>query len=214
MRGRRDASAADSVTDTAPPARSGRRPGRSGTKDAILTVARRRFAEAGFDRASVRSIASDAGVDSALVHHYFGTKRDLFVAAVALPVDPDETLKPILAADIDVLGPTLARTILGVWDSENGQGIVAAFRSMIASGDTSLISSFLLQIALRDTAVRVDVPAGSGLERVGLVASQMAGLLLTRHILELEPIASMPADRLVAVVGPTLQRYLTGPLPD
>ncbi|NIL74623.1 MULTISPECIES: TetR/AcrR family transcriptional regulator [Nocardiaceae] len=202
------------MTDTAPPARSGRRPGRSGTKDAILTVARRRFAEAGFDRASVRSIASDAGVDSALVHHYFGTKRDLFVAAVALPVDPDETLKPILAADIDVLGPTLARTILGVWDSENGQGIVAAFRSMIASGDTSLISSFLLQIALRDTAVRVDVPAGSGLERVGLVASQMAGLLLTRHILELEPIASMPADRLVAVVGPTLQRYLTGPLPD
>lgn len=202
------------MTDTAPPARSGRRPGRSGTKDAILTVARRRFAEAGFDRASVRSIASDAGVDSALVHHYFGTKRDLFVAAVALPVDPDETLKPILAADIDDLGPTLARTIIGVWDSENGQGIVAAFRSMIASGDTSLISSFLLQIALRDTAVRVDVPAGSGLERVGLVASQMAGLLLTRHILELEPIASMPADRLVAVVGPTLQRYLTGPLPD
>jgi AcrR family transcriptional regulator len=202
------------VTDTVPPARSGRRPGKTGTKDAILTVARRRFAETGFDGASIRSIASDAGVDSALVHHYFGTKRDLFVAAVALPVDPDETLKPILAADIDDLGSTLIETILGVWDSEDGQGVIAAFRSMITSGDTSLISSFLLQIALRDTAVRVDLPVGSGLERVGLVATQMAGVLLTRHILKLEPIASMPADRLVAVVGPTLQRYLTGPLPD
>lgn len=152
-------------------------------------------------------------MDAALVHHYFGTKRDLFVAAVALPVDPATVLEPIRTADTSDLGRTLVSTILGVWDSDHGEAVVAAFRSMIASGDTSLISTFLMQIALRDTAARVDMPEGSGLERVNLVASQMTGLLLTRHILKLEPIASMPADRLVASVAPTLQRYLTGPLP-
>ena len=102
-----------------------------------------------------RSVAADAGVDSALVHHYFGTKRGLFVAAIALPADPAEVLEPVAAADNEDLGRALATAILGVWDSEDGEAVIAAFRSMIASGDTTLIGTFLLQVALRDVAKRV-----------------------------------------------------------
>ena len=92
-------------------------------------MARTRFADAGFDKTSIRAIAADSGVDAALVHHYFGTKRDLFVAAIALPIDPAEVLKPIRSAQLDNLGATLATAVLQVWDSENGESVVAAFRS-------------------------------------------------------------------------------------
>ncbi|WP_072807518.1 TetR/AcrR family transcriptional regulator [Rhodococcoides yunnanense] len=195
------------------PTRSGRRPGRSGTKESILSVARTLFADKGFDKTSVRAIAAEVGVDAALVHHYFGTKRQLFVAAIALPVDPTKILDTISAARKEDLGRSLVSSVLRVWESDNGEALVAAFRSMIATGDTSLLSTFLMQVVLRDIAARVDEPAGSAPERVNLVASQMSGLLLTRHVLKLEPIASMPADRVVESIAPTLQRYLTGPLP-
>nr|WP_232433669.1 TetR family transcriptional regulator [Rhodococcus sp. AW25M09] len=193
--------------------RSGRRPGRSGTRDTILASARGLFAQHGFDKTSVRAIAADAGVDSALIHHYFGTKRDLFVASIALPIDPSDTLRQVLSVDTDDLGRALLTGVLGVWESENSDAVIAAFRTMISSGDPALLRTFLMQVVLRDIATRVDDPAGSALERVNLVAAQMSGLLLSRHILKLEPLASMPAERVVDWVAPTLQRYLTGPLP-
>ena len=161
----------------------------------------------------MRAIAADAGVDSALVHHYFGTKRDLFVASIALPIDPSDTLAQVLATDTEDLGRALLAGVLGVWESDNSEALVAAFRTMISSGDTALLRTFIMQVVLRDIATRVDEPAGSALERVNLVATQMSGLLLSRYILELEPLASMPVDRVVDWVAPTLQRYLTGPLP-
>ena len=190
--------------------RTGRRPGRSDTRDTILAVARARFAAVGFDKTSVRAIAAEAGVDSALVHHYFGTKRALFLASIALPTNPEDVLRPVLAVDNEHLGEALITAILAVWESTSGEAVVAAFRSMIAGGDTSLLGTFLMQIVLKDIAARVDEPAGSAQLRVNLVASQMVGLLLTRHILKLEPLASTPAEQIVASVAPTLQRYLTG----
>ncbi len=202
------------VNETDPSAtRTGRRPGRSGTRDAILESARGLFARQGFDKTSVRAVAAGAGVDSALVHHYFGTKRELFVASIALPIDPSDTLERVLSADTDDLGRALVTGVLGVWESDNSDAVIAAFRTMIATGDTGLLRTFLMQVVLRDIAARVDEPAGSALERVNLVATQMSGLLLSRHILKLEPLASMPAERVVDWVAPTLQRYLTGPLP-
>lgn len=193
--------------------RTGRRPGRPETRETILAVARARFAAAGFDKTSVRAIAAEAGVDSALVHHYFGTKRALFVASIALPNNPEDVLGPVLAVDNEHLGEALITAILAVWESTSGEAVIAAFRSMIAGGDTSLLGTFLMRIVLADIAERVDEPRGSGQMRVGLVASQMSGLLLTRHILELEPLVSTPAEEIVASVAPTLQRYLTGELP-
>lgn len=193
--------------------RTGRRPGQSGTRQAILDAARMRFAQVGFDKASIRSIASEAGVDSALVHHYFGTKQDLFVAVVELPVDPAIVLVPLSEAPVDQLGDAILRAVVGAWDSPAGVGVVAAFRSVMGGSDPALIRTFLLDVALRGVRDRVDTPEGSGQMRIGLVASQMLGLLSARKILEIEPIASISIDELAELVAPTLQRYLTGELP-
>lgn len=190
--------------------RSGRRPGQSGTRDAILDAARDRFSQNGFDKTSIRSIATQAGVDSALVHHYFGTKQDLFTAVVRLPVDPQIVLGPIADAPMDRLGETIVRTLVGVWDSPAGDGVTAAFRGVVAGGDETLLRTFLLEIALKGVRERVDNPEGTAAKRVALSASQMLGVFAARKILRIEPLASMSVDDVVAAVGPTVQRYLTG----
>ncbi|MFE3261334.1 TetR family transcriptional regulator [Nocardia sp. NPDC059091] len=193
--------------------RSGRRPGNSGTREAILDAARVRFAEVGFDRASIRSIATAAGVDPALVHHYFGTKHQLFAAALQLPVDPQTILAGFAAVPVENLGAHIIRTVVGIWDSPVGMPAVAAFRSLLASDDPTLARTFILEIVLKEIRPLVDSPPGTGAQRAALAASQLAGLLVTRKILRLEPIASMPVEDLATIIGPTLQRYFTGDLP-
>lgn len=193
--------------------RTGRRPGQSGTREAILNAARSRFAKVGFDKASIRSIAAEAGVDSALVHHYFGTKQRLFVAVVELPIDPTVIFEPLSSTPVDRLGEGILRAVVGAWDSPAGVGAIAAFRSVIAGADSSLFRTFLLDIALKDVRERVDSPKGSGQKRIALVASHMIGLLAARKVVHIEPLVSMSIDELVALIGPTLQRYLTGELP-
>ena len=79
-------------------ARTGRRPGNQDTREAIIAAAREAFAEKGYDRASIRAIATGAGVDPALVHHYFGTKDQLFLATVNAPIDPAQILPRVLDA--------------------------------------------------------------------------------------------------------------------
>ncbi|MFE5289812.1 TetR family transcriptional regulator [Nocardia sp. NPDC056611] len=192
--------------------RSGRRPGNSGTREAILDAARVRFAEVGFDKASIRSIATAAAVDPALVHHYFGTKHQLFAAALQLPIDPQEILAGFALVPLEQLGEHIIRTVVGIWDSPVGMPAVAAFRSMLASDDPTLARTFLLEVVLKEIRPRVDSPPGTGAQRAVLAASQLAGLLVTRKILRLEPIASMPIDQLAGAIGPTLQRYFTGDL--
>ncbi|RDI49578.1 TetR/AcrR family transcriptional regulator [Nocardia mexicana] len=192
--------------------RSGRRPGRSGTREAILDAARTRFAEVGFDKASIRSIAGAAGVDPALVHHYFGTKQELLIAALNLPMDPDEIRAELATTPVDRLGETIVRTVIGVWDSPSGTPAIVAFRTIIDSGDGALARNFLLEVVLKDVLPRVDSPPGSGITRVLLAASQMMGLLIARKIVGVEPIASMSGDQLAALIGPNMQRYLTGEL--
>ncbi|MBO0854431.1 MAG: TetR family transcriptional regulator [Nocardia sp.] len=192
---------------------SGRRAGKSGTREAILEAARERFAEVGFDKAAIRSIAAAAGVDPALIHHYFGTKQQLFAAALNLPIDPETIRGPIRRAPLEELGATVVRTVVGAWDSSIGLHVVAAFRGFLAGGDTELLRTFLLQVALKDVRERVDSPPGTGSTRVALAVSQMLGVLVTRMILDIEPVASMPVEDLTALVGPTMQRYLTGELP-
>ncbi|MFC9518292.1 TetR family transcriptional regulator [Nocardiaceae bacterium NPDC056970] len=200
------------MAEPATPLRPGRRPGQTDTRDRILWAARNQFAAKGFDHTTIRSIASEAGVDSALVHHYFGTKRRLLVDAIELPLDPDTVLAAIAAAPLECLGETLARTVIGVWDSPHEPAVVAAVRSALASGEENLVRSFLLDVALRDVADRVDAPAGTGRLRVALVASQMTGLFVTRHLLGIDALRTLSTERAVSLIAPTLQRYLTGPL--
>ncbi|MGW4249417.1 TetR/AcrR family transcriptional regulator [Nocardia sp. NPDC004722] len=193
--------------------RSGRRPGNSGTRAAILDAARTRFAAVGFDKASIRSIATAAAVDPALVHHYFGTKTELFAAALELPIDPQDILDRFAQVPVSELGETIIRTVVPIWDSEIGVPTIAAFRSLLASENPALVRTFILDIVLKAIQPRVDSPPGTGAKRAALAASQLAGLLVTRKLLRLDPIASMPVDELAATVAPTLQRYFTGDLP-
>ncbi|WP_430332672.1 TetR family transcriptional regulator [Rhodococcus sp. ACT016] len=200
------------VDSTAPPTRPGRRPGPPVTRDRILRAARDQFADKGFDHTTIRSIASEAGVDSALVHHYFGTKQQLLVEAIALPMDPTAILRAFGSVPVDELGEALARTVIGIWDSPHQPAVVAAVRSALTGGRERLLRSFLLEVALRGVAPRVDSPPGTGELRVALVASQMAGLFLTRHLLGIEALGALSTEEVARLVAPTLQRYLTGPL--
>ncbi|TLF81286.1 TetR family transcriptional regulator [Nocardia cyriacigeorgica] len=192
--------------------RTGRRPGQSGAKEAILDAARARFADAGFGKTSIRAIAADAGVDPALVHHYFGTKQQLFAKVVEMPIDPEITLRAIDAAPLDQLGETIVRAVVSVWDSPAGAGVVAMVRSFLGGTGPSLTRTFLLEVVLERIRSRIATAEDDGTLRVNLAASQMVGLLVARKIALLEPMASLPLPQVVALIGPTVQHYLTGDL--
>lgn len=193
--------------------RPGRPPGTSDTRDRILASARELFADKGFDRTSIRAIATAAGVDSALVHHYFGTKQQLVAAAIDFPVDPMTVLGPIREIPVDELGLALPSLLLPLWDSEMGAGLVATVRSLLTGSDIALVRSFLQEIITAEVAPRVDNPPGSGRIRVQFVASQLVGVVMARYLIKLEPFASLPPEQIAQTIAPTLQRYLTGDLP-
>lgn len=193
--------------------RTGRRPGNPDTREAILTAARKAFAERGFDGASIRAIATSAGVDPALVHHYFGTKDRLFVAAMNFPVDPHELLTDVVAGGREQVGERLVRTFLRVWDSPVGAAGVALLRSAMTNDWTvRLLREFLVTQILRRVMTPLDLDPAEAPLRTSLVASQIAGLAVMRYIVKLEPLASAPPETVVAAVAPTIQRYLTGDL--
>jgi AcrR family transcriptional regulator len=193
--------------------RPGRPRGRSDTRERILLNARELFARNGFDRTSVRSIASAAGVDGALVHHYFGTKQQLFAAAIHIPIDPMQVLGPMRETPVAELGWKLPSLLLPLWDSELGSGFIATLRSLLAGEDVSLVRSFLQEVISVEVGRRVDDPPGSGRVRVQFVASQLVGVVMARYILELEPFASLPVEQIAETIAPNLQHYLTGDLP-
>ena len=190
--------------------RTGRRPGDSGTREAILAAARSSFGGAGYRATTIRGVARAAGVDPALVHHYFGTKDELFVAAMELPADPVQILPRLLADGVEGLGERLVRNFLAVWDATPGQGpLLALLRSALGHEEAAAMLRDFLTSAILGPLARA--AGGPGAEmRASLAASQMVGLALARYVLRLEPLASADADTVAAAVGPTLQRYLTG----
>jgi AcrR family transcriptional regulator len=193
--------------------RSGRRPGNPDTREAILAAAREAFAERGFDRASIRSIATAAGVDPALVHHYFGTKDKLFLATMNVPADPGELLPQVLAGGPAEAGERFVRMFVNLWDSPAGAAAVALMRSAVShEWAARLMREFVVTQVLRRITGGLHLDPAEAPLRTSLVASQVAGLAMIRYILKLEPLASAPAETLVAAIGPTIQRYLTGPL--
>ncbi|MCV7279305.1 TetR/AcrR family transcriptional regulator [Mycolicibacterium flavescens] len=193
--------------------RPGRPPGPSDTRDRILAVARELFARNGIDKTSIRAIAAQADVDPALVHHYFGTKTQLFAAAIHIPIDPMDVIGPLKKVPVEDIGRTLPSLLLPLWDSEAGKGFIATLRSLLAGNDPSLVRSFLQEVIAKEVGSRVDDPPGSGRLRVQFVASQLVGVVMARYILELEPFKSLPVEQIVDTIAPNLQRYLTGELP-
>jgi AcrR family transcriptional regulator len=193
--------------------RPGRPPGTTDTRERILASAREMFARNGIGNTSIRAIAAAADVDSALVHHYFGSKAQLFAAAVHIPIDPMQVIGPMREVPLEELGLTLPSLLLPLWDSELGSGFIATIRSLLAGDDVSLIRSFLQDVITAEVGTRVDSPAGSGAIRVQFVASQLVGVVMARYILELEPFKSLPVQQIAETIAPNLQRYLTGALP-
>ena len=189
--------------------RRGRRPGAPDTRAAILHAARTAFAAKGFSGTTIRSVAADAGVDSALVHHYFGTKDDLFVAAMELPIDPRPVIAEVVAGGADGAGERLLRAFLSIWDDEAMQAVlVGTIRSALEPGGERLLTQGFVPVVL--------VPAGQALGvdrpeiRMPLLASQIIGLITARYLFRLEPIASMDTEAVVAAYAPGFQRFLTG----
>jgi AcrR family transcriptional regulator len=191
-------------------ARTGRRPGASGTREAILDAARRAFAEQGYQRATIRGVAELAGVDAALVHHYFGTKQELFVAAVRLPVNPVEQLVAVLAAEPDQVGRRLVEMFLSIWDhAADRNPLLALIRSAVTDEQAAaMLREFITEEVLGPIARRVGSPDAR--LRATLAGSQLIGLAVARYIIRVEPLASTPSAEVAAAVGPTVQRYLTG----
>lgn len=194
------------------PTSRGRRPGTPDTRAEVLAAARTCFAEKGFRGTTIRAVAASAGVDPALVHHYFGSKDDLFVAALEIPVDPREVLAPVVAAGPDGAGERLLRALLGVWDDPAIQpGLLAMVRSLLADDSGGLVRDAFIPVVVGPVlaALVVDRPE----VRIPLVTSQVIGLILTRYVLAVPQMVQMPAEDVIARVGPVLQHYLTGDLP-
>jgi AcrR family transcriptional regulator len=194
--------------------RPGRPAGNSDTRQRILTSARELFARNGIDRTSIRAVAAGAGVDAALVHHYFGTKQQLFAAAIEIPIDPMEVLGPLRETPVEEIGLKLPSLLLPLWDSELGARLIATLRALITGADVSLARSFLQEVIGVEVGGRVDNPPGTGAIRTQFVASQLMGVVMARYIVKLEPFASLPAEQIAQTIAPNLQRYLTGDLPN
>jgi len=193
--------------------RPGRPSGSSNTRELILANARDLFARNGIGNTSIRTVAAAAGVDSALVHHYFGTKEKLFAAAVHIPIDPMDVIRPLRNVPVEELGHKLPSMLLPLWDSDIGAGFIAALRSIVAGSEVNLFRTFIQDVIGVEVGSRVDNPPGSGIVRIQFVASQLVGVVMARYILELEPFASLPPQQIADTIAPNLQRYLTGDLP-
>lgn len=191
---------------------AGRRPGESGTRAAILAAARKQFSTMGYDRASIRGIGKEAGVDPALVTHFFGSKQSLFASVVELPFDPAVVIPRLVQGDRRQIGHRFATFLVGLLEQEQSRervlGIVRAAASEPAAATIirDLISSNLLQPMVEQIGTdRPDL-------RAGMIGTQMVGLAMTRHVVGIEPLATASAATLIAVLTPIFQHLLTEPL--
>jgi len=191
----------------------GRRPGPSKTRDAILAAARERFSEQGYDRVRMRDVAAEAGVDVALVNYHFGSKDGLFAAALEMPTPMAALMADVLEqGEIDDFAERFLRRVLEVWDDpQTGGALVALVRSAMSHPPAAeQLRAFVQAELLARVAGRLQGPDANA--RAALFGSQLIGLLLYRHVLHVEPVASMARGELVRRAAPALQRHLTGSL--
>ncbi|MFI9106198.1 TetR family transcriptional regulator [Streptomyces fildesensis] len=187
---------------------SGTRAGATDSRDRILSAARAEFSARGYDKTSVRSIAKAAGVDPALVHHYFGTKEQVFAAAIETSFEPALQVPDVVGPGPDGIGERLARYFLGVWENPATRGpLLAVVRSALTHETAAaVLRGFLLRMLLERIAEDLRVPEPK--LRAELAASQMVGIAILRYVIKVEPLASADVEDIVALVAPTLQRYL------
>jgi AcrR family transcriptional regulator len=193
--------------------RTGRRPGPNETRGAIISAARRQFAELGYDRTTMRSIAGEAGVDPALVIRFYKSKQQLFVQLSKLPFDAATIIPELVSGAPEQTGERLAQFLVGVLETADGR---ARFTGLVRAAVTEPAAAGLLRELL---SREVFAPLAEGLGtgdaelRANLVGSQIVGLVVARYVVGLEPLASLPGAQVSALIAPTLQRYLMSPLP-
>lgn len=201
------------------PRRAGRRAGDSRTREGILDAARTLFAERGYNAATIRAIAASAGVDPALVHHYYGTKEKLFAAAMRLPVVPSEyigaALAPAARPEGSELGEHIVRIALTLWESQGlMETLLGLLRSAVADEQAAvMLREFVTEsiLATMGRAVGLDaLPKAQAEYRAGLAATQMVGLAVTRLVLKFPAMTGASVDDLARAIGPAVERYLTG----
>ncbi|MER6556849.1 TetR family transcriptional regulator [Streptomyces sp. NPDC001027] len=182
------------------------------TRDRILAAAREEFSERGYEKTSVRGIAKAAGVDPALVHHYFGTKEQVFEASIEVAFAPAlHAPEAIADGPLDQVGERLARFVLGVWENPATRKPLLAILRSAVNNDTAaavfrrLVSSQLL----RRVAAQLDLPDAE--LRAELAAAQLVGCAMLRYVIKVEPLASADLEQIVARVAPVVQGHLTGP---
>ncbi|MFI9827813.1 TetR family transcriptional regulator [Streptomyces sp. NPDC051913] len=202
------------MTDGATARRRGRPPRTesAGTRDRILAAAREEFSERGYEKTSVRGIAKAAGVDSALVHHYFGTKEQVFEAAVEVAFAPALIVRDtVLDGPIDDVGERMTRLLFGLWENPvTRKPLLAIVRSAVNNEAAATVFRRLVSAQLlRRIAGELDAPDAE--LRAELAAAQLVGIAMLRYVIKVEPLASADAEQIIARVAPVVQGHLTGP---
>jgi AcrR family transcriptional regulator len=194
--------------------RAARRPGGEETRARILASARVAFGDRGYDGATIRGIAAGAGVDPALVHHYFGPKQRLFVATMeaGFPVDFEAAVVSVLDGPADAIGVRLVRYVLELWEAPAMRAIILG---LVRSAASDAVAAEMLRGVLSEgpflaLARAIDRPDAR--LRATLVGTQLVGLAMARYVVAVEPIATADVDALAWAIGPSIQRYLAGDL--
>jgi AcrR family transcriptional regulator len=174
----------------------------------ILDAARASFAENGYDRTTIRGVAAAAGVDPALVHHYFGTKEELFTASVSVPISLVTALPDLISNDLDRAGEEIARLFFAVWEEPTARAsLLGQLRHALATGEQPAIAGFIAGAVLGRVAERM---TGEDRElRAELIASHLMGVAILRYVVRLEPIASVGPEEIIVLVAPRIQTYLS-----
>lgn len=191
-------------------ARRGRRRGRSSTREEIVRAASEQFATEGYDRATLRGIAAQAGVDAALVAYFFGSKRELFNEVTVAASDWTALMARLLDGDSARTGERLARLVIeGLEEKGRRERILATIRTAAVETETARMIGDKVTTELLEPVVS-ELGAGQAPLRAALVMSQILGIAVACHVVALEDLASASQDELVAALAPTLQRYLVG----
>lgn len=203
------------MTQPAPGRRRGRPAGSAtgATRERILAVAREEFSAHGYDRTSVRSIGKAAGVDAALVHHYFGTKEQVFEASIEVAFAPAlDAPAAIEDGPLDGVGERLTRFIFSVWENPATRApLLAIVRSAVNNETAAAVFRRLVAVQLlRKIARQLDLPPEEAELRAELAAAQLVGIAMLRYVIKVEPLASADMERIVERVAPVVQGHLTG----
>lgn len=201
---------AQASSESVVPRRGRRRTGDADAREQIVSAATKEFLERGYDAASIRAIARRAGVDPALVHHYFGDKAELFAESVRTPIRPDQLVRQALKGPRDQIGVNLVTAVLTVLEDEKARDrIISLLRTALGHDfAATMLRQFIMREVLHRIAKELDVDDGE--LRATAAATQIVGLMVVRYGVRVEPLASASIEEVAARLGPAVQWHLTG----